>query len=113
MADAKPGVSLDSINTIINQEMKKVLSQGVTQEELDRAKTRYFSSFIKGMERIGGFGGKSDILAQNETYGGSADYYKKIHQWIKNATIADLKKAANDWLTDGEYVLQILPLWRL
>ncbi len=109
MADAKPGVSLDSINTIINQEMKKVLSQGVTQEELDRAKTRYFSSFIKGMERIGGFGGKSDILAQNETYGGSADYYKKIQQWVKNATIADLKKTANEWLTDGEYVLQILP----
>lgn len=109
IADAKPGVSLDSINSIVNAEMKKVFTQGLTPEELERAKTRYFSNFIKGMERIGGFGGKSDILAQNATYGGSPDYYKKVQSWTKTATPADLKKTANDWLTDGEYVLEIFP----
>ncbi len=109
IADAKPNVGLDSINKIIDEEMQKVFTQGVTTEELERAKTRYFSGFIKGMERIGGFGGKSDILAQSATYGGSADFYKKIHAWVKNASAADIKKTANDWLTDGEYVLKILP----
>ncbi|MEP6512296.1 MAG: pitrilysin family protein [Parafilimonas sp.] len=109
IADAKPNVGLDSINKIIDEEMQKVFTQGVTTEELERAKTRYFSGFIKGMERIGGFGGKSDILAQSATYGGSADFYKKIQAWFKNASAADIKKTANDWLTDGEYVLKILP----
>lgn len=108
-ADAKPGVELVKINEVINEELKKVFSGGVTKEELERAKTRYFSNFIKGVERIGGFGGKSDILALSATYGGRADYYKTIQNMVKAASPADIKKAANDWLTDGEYVLEIVP----
>ncbi len=109
IADAKPEVALSQIDKIINDEMQKIFMQGVTPGELERAKTRYFSGFIKGMERIGGFGGKSDILAQSATFGGSPDYYKKIQAWTKNATPANIKKVANNWLADGEYVLEILP----
>lgn len=109
VADAKPGVELSKLNAVINEELKKVFDQGVTTIELERAKTRHFSNFIKGIERIGGFGGKSDILALNATYGGSADYYKKVNNWIKSASQDNLKSAANKWLTDGEYVLNINP----
>lgn len=108
-ADAKPGVELTTINKMVNEELQKIFSAGVTKQELERAKTRYFSGFVKGAERIGGFGGKSDILALSATYGGSPDYYKTIQKMVKTATIADIKKAANVWLTDGEYVLQIVP----
>ncbi len=108
-ADAKPGVSLDKINSIVNEELKKVLSAGITTAELERSKTRAFSGFIKGAERIGGFGGKSDILIQNEVFGGSPDYYKKIYKRIADATPADIKNIAAAWLTDGEYRLDILP----
>lgn len=108
-ADAKPGVSLEKIESVIDEELQKLMKDGVTKEELNKIKTQYFANFIKGMERIGGFGGKSDILAQNEVYGGSPDYYKKVHGWIKSATGADLQKAAGKWLTDGKYALQIQP----
>jgi hypothetical protein len=30
---------------------------------------------VRGIERIGGFGGKSDVLARNEVFRGSADHY--------------------------------------
>jgi len=108
-ADAKPGIELAKVESVINEELKKILKDGVTPEELTRVKTQYFANFVKGMERIGGFGGKSDILAQNEVYGGSADYYKTIHKWIKEATPADIKRVANEWLNDGEYALEINP----
>ncbi len=108
-ADAKPGIELSKVESAINEELKKIFKDGVTPEELNRVKTQYFANFIKGMERIGGFGGKSDILAQNEVYGGSADYYKTIHKWIKEATPADIKRVANEWLSDGEYALEIHP----
>jgi len=108
-ADAKPGVELNKINAVINEELKKIFTAGPTVNELERAKTSYFSSFIKGMERIGGFGGKSDILAQNECYGGDAGYYKVTNDFVKKATVADIKKVANDWLSDGEYILKINP----
>ena len=108
-ADAKPGIELAKVESVINEELKKILRDGVTPEELTRVKTQYFANFVKGMERIGGFGGKSDILAQNEVYGGSGDYYKTIHKWIKEATPADIKRVANEWLSDGEYALEIHP----
>jgi len=105
----KPGYTGGKIDTVINEELHKMLTQGPTAAEVERAKTNYFANFVKGMERIGGFGGTSDILAQSQTFGGSPDYYKKIQKWIKNATPADIKKAAVDWLSDGEYVLDIEP----
>ena len=107
--DVKPGYTVGKIDTVINEELNKIITQGVTAEELERAKTNYFASFVKGMERIGGFGGTSDILAQSETFGGNPDYYKKIQDWIKNATPANIKEAAVEWLSDGEYVLDIEP----
>ncbi len=109
IADAKPGIELSKLNTVVNDEMQKIFSQGVTSAELERAKTRYFSGFLKGMERIGGFGGKSDILAQNASYGGRADYYKTVNNWVKTTSPADIKKVAMQWLQSGEYVLNITP----
>jgi len=109
VADAKPGIDLEKLNSVIDEELKKVLTQGVNAAELERMKTEYFADFIKGIERIGGFGGKSDILAQNATYGGDAGYFKTVHQWIKSTTVADIKKAAVTWLQDGEFVLNIHP----
>lgn len=109
IANAKPGVDLKKIEKVIDEELHKIITTGVTTMELERAKTRHFSNFVKGMERIGGFGGKSDILAHSETFSGSADHFKKVLNWTKDATTADIKKVATQWLTDGEYVLQILP----
>ncbi|MCU0404386.1 MAG: insulinase family protein, partial [Chitinophagaceae bacterium] len=108
-ADAKPGISLGRIDTVINEELKKILATGPTAEELERAKTRYFSGFVKGMERIGGFGGKSDILAEAETYGGDASHYKKVNQYVKESTPSSVQKAGQQWLSEGEYVLHIVP----
>ena len=109
IADAKPGITLDSLDHSINIEIASILAKGVSAPELERAKTKYFSGFIKGMERIGGFGGKSDILAENETYGNDASHYKVVQQWIKNAQLADMKNVAQSWLSDGEYKLKIYP----
>jgi predicted Zn-dependent peptidase len=85
------------------------LQQGITPAELERAKTRQFANFVKGLERIGGFGGKSDVLAQYETFTGSAEHYKQVLQWIRDASVTDIKKQGNEWLSDGDYVLNILP----
>jgi len=109
VTDAKPGVSLDTIHAIIKEELGRFFAGGPTAAELERAKTAYFSGFIKGMERIGGFGGKSDILATNETFGGDADHYKTVNAWTREATPDGVRKVAGAWLSDGEYALKIVP----
>ena len=74
-----------------------------------RARAQYEASFVRGIERIGGFGGKSDRLAQSQVFRGSPDAYKISLKRIQKATAEDLKAAANRWLSDGVYVLEVHP----
>ncbi|MDQ6888620.1 MAG: insulinase family protein, partial [Gemmatimonadota bacterium] len=66
-------------------------------------------AFIRGIERIGGFGGKSDILARGMVYRGDPEAYKTIQARIATATAADLRSAAQRWLSGGVYVLEVHP----
>jgi zinc protease len=106
---AKPGDDLTKVKKGVDEELAKILKDGPTQSELDRIRTAWFARFVRGAERIGGFGGKSDILAQSAVYNGSPDAYKKTLQWVANATPADIKRVANEWLGDGVYNLEIMP----
>ena len=108
-ATAKEGVPLDKIEDEINEELNKLLKEGPTAEELERVKTNYISNFVRGIERIGGFGGKSDILATGEVFADTPDFYKTRLNWIKSSTIEDIKESGNKWLSDGKFMLEVLP----
>lgn len=108
-ATAKPGEDLRKVEKALDEELAKLLQEGPKANELKKVQTQYFANFVRGIERIGGFGGKSDILAMNQVYGGSPDYYKTKLNWVKNASTADIHKAAKDWLSDGVYVLEVYP----
>jgi zinc protease len=113
VATAKPGIELGRIERALDEELQKFLDKGPTQAELTRIKNQYRARFIRGIERIGGFGGKSDILASSMVYGGSPDAYKITLDRVQKATPADLKSAAVRWLSDGDYVLEITPFPKL
>jgi predicted Zn-dependent peptidase len=104
-ADVKPGGDAEEVRAKLLAEINAMAASGPTEAELNRAKAAYFSSFIKGLERIGGFGGVSDILASNETYFGDASYYKTVLKFVEEATIQDLKATAQKWLTKGKHTL--------
>ena len=65
---AKPAGDLAVIEKAVNEEMQKLFVVPPAQDELDRVKTQIFAQFIRGAERIGGFGGKSDILARSQVF---------------------------------------------
>lgn len=99
----------DKVQTVLQSEINKLIQEGPTEAELKRVKADYFAGFLKGLERIGGFGGVSDKLASNETYFGDADYYKTILKYVEDATTNDLKATAQKWLTRGKHVLVCNP----
>ncbi|MDP3312268.1 pitrilysin family protein [Lutibacter sp.] len=104
-ANVKPGGDSENVKATMLKELDNFIKNGPTEVELKRAKASYFSSFIKGLERIGGFGGTSDILASNETYFGDASFYKTSLKYVQDATIEDLKLTAQKWLTKGKHTL--------
>jgi zinc protease len=108
-ATAKPGQDLPSVEKALDEELERFLKTGPTEAELERVKTQYAAGFIRGIERIGGFGGKSDILARSQTFTGAPDTYKQALELVEAANPADLTTVANNWLDDGVYVLNVTP----
>jgi len=108
-ATARPGEGLAQVEKELDEELTRFLKDGPTHEELERVKVQYEANFIRGIERIGGFGGKSDRLAQSMVFRGSPDAYKISLQRVREATPEDLKAAANRWLSDGVYILEVHP----
>ncbi|HEX6083289.1 MAG TPA: pitrilysin family protein [Thermoanaerobaculia bacterium] len=108
----KADADVAKLEKAIDEEVARLLRDGPTAAEMNRVRTQYFARFVRGAERIGGFGGKSDILARSFVYGGSPDSYKQTLGWIEKAVAEDLKKVGREWLSDGDYTLTILPFPR-
>ncbi|WP_298743195.1 pitrilysin family protein [uncultured Brevundimonas sp.] len=106
---AKPGQDLGRIEAIVDEEMARLLRDGPTAIELERARTNVGAAFVRGLERIGGFGGKSDILAESQVFHGDPGAWRGSYDRILAARPADLAGAGREWLTDGSYSLQVLP----
>jgi zinc protease len=109
VATAKQGEDLRKVEKAVDEEFARFLEDGPTPRELDRIRTQSYAGFVRGVERIGGFGGKSDILASSQTYLGSPGSYRQRLQNLEAATIADLCDTARSWLSDGVYALEVLP----
>jgi zinc protease len=108
-ATVKPGGEEAAVEKAIDEELAKLLAGGPAADELERVRSQYFASFVRGLERIGGFGGKSDLLARSEVFGGSPDAYKKDLAWVRGATAAEVQNVAKAWLSDGVYTQIIRP----
>jgi zinc protease len=106
---ARTGHNLDEIEKAIDQEMARFLKDGPTAEEFQRVQTQYLANFLRGIERIGGFGGKSDRLARYETFTGDAGNYEVTLKRVRQASAEHLKSAANRWLSDGVYIAEVQP----
>lgn len=107
--NVKEGQDPKKLEKELAEEISKFIEEGPTEAELKRVKAAYFANFIKGLERIGGFGGVSDILASNQTYHGDASYYKTQLKYAEEATIEDLQNTAKKWLTKGKHILVCNP----
>ncbi|MFN0104302.1 MAG: M16 family metallopeptidase [Bryobacteraceae bacterium] len=109
IATARPGVEFAKLEAAVDDELARFLHAGPTEQELKLSKTQAMAGFLRGIERIGGFGGKSDVLASCEVYTGDPGCYKKSIEIFEKAAWPEVKAVANKWLTDGVYVLEIHP----
>ena len=108
-ATARSGTPLSQVEKAVDEELARFLASGPTPAEMRRVKTQYRAGFVRGVERIGGFGGKSDVLAQGEVFAGRPDFYKVRLDRVQRATPEQLLRSAKQWLSDGMYNLEVLP----
>jgi zinc protease len=102
---ADPAEAEREMDGVINE----LIEKGPTQDELQRARSRTLADFLRGIERLGGFGGRSDVLAESMTYGGSPDAYLEGLEKMASTQPAEVKAAGQKWLRANHYTMLVKP----
>ena len=97
------------VEAALDEELARLIEKGPTKKELARTQTQIRADFLRGIESVGGFGGKADILAQSEVYFGEPDAYLESFKTISTARRKDIKAALRRWIHEGAFVLEVHP----
>ncbi len=108
-ADVRPGVDAAKVGERLDAIIADFIKTGPTAEELERYKTRTASSRIRGLESVGGFGGKAVTLASGALYMNDPGYYKKQLATLAAVTPEQARTVTAKWLSRPAYSLTIEP----
>ena len=108
-ATAQPGQDLAEVEQMMDEEIQRFFDHGPTREELERVITETRAGFIRGIERVGGFGGKSGILAEGAVFGGRPDAFKESLEILSSVRPENLRDTAREWLSNGAFILEVHP----
>ena len=103
------GQDLRTVERALDEELARFLAEGPTRAELERAKTEIRAGFIRGVEQVGGFRGKSNILAESAVYGGRPDFYQHSLGVLNGATQQQVLATARKWIQGDPLVVEIHP----
>ena len=101
IATARPGQSLAELEQIILDEIAQFAERGPSEEELLREKSKQEYDFISGLERLGGFGGKADLLNQYNTFLGAPDYFAKDYERYERIRAGEIQEAVQRHLNEA------------
>ncbi|QYF93546.1 insulinase family protein [Massilia sp. PAMC28688] len=113
IATVKEGVDPLLVEREIDAVIAELIEKGPTAEELKRVKTSNLATHARNLERLGGFGGRADILAESMTYAGTPEAYLDHLQTMAAATPAQVKAASAKWLRANHYTMTVKPFAKL
>ena len=102
----KPGQSPARMAQLVNEEIRKLSAQGVTDRELARAQNTYRAQFL---DRLTSVNGKADQLNFYNYYAGTPDYVRQDAARYDAVTAADIQRAARDYLGKPKVVMTVVP----
>ena len=97
-AYVKPGVDPAVVSKRLDEIMADYIAKGPTADEVQRAVMSEVSDDIRGLEEVGGFGGKAVSLAQGQTFAHDSDFYKKTLTTYAAITPAAVRTQMQQWL---------------
>ena len=112
IATAAPGRSLTEVDQAIQRELDALIAAGPTGKEIERCLAQAEAHFLHRLQTVGGFGGKSDQLNAYNVFLGEPGFFEGDLARYRNATVADLQRAAATWLRRGRVLLSVVPKGR-
>ncbi|QRN97466.1 insulinase family protein [Archangium violaceum] len=109
-AVARPGISSDALAREIDAVLDEVRREGITQEELNRSRTRFETQMLAGLQSVGGFGGKADVLQSYNHYVSDPGYLDEDLARYDAVTVDKARDFARDLLKpEARVVVHAVP----
>jgi zinc protease len=113
VATARPGHSLRELEKVIQQEIDRLKTERPTFRELQRAVNQFEASFLRRLERVGGFYGKADLLNNYLVETGNPDYFNEDLSRYRALDPTDIQTAVQTYILDNaRCVLSVVPKGR-
>jgi len=106
----RPGNTLTDLEQAADAVIDTLKAEGPTAEEIQKAVAGQELAFVRGLESNLG---KAFRLADGAGFHGDPGYFRTEYNKVQSVTAADIKRAANKYLTKGRVVLSIVPLGKL
>src|SRR5688572_13985478 len=103
-ATAKENISIDQIERAVDAEVARVISDGISEDELTRAKNRAEVDYAHQIEN---YDMRADLIAMMSTYFNDPE---RVHHWLdpyRSATAEDLRNVARKYLTPENRVTTV------
>ncbi len=107
--DVRPGVDVAMVEKRMDAILADFLAKGPTADEVKRYQVRSIAGSVKGLEAVGGFGGKAVALASGALYSNDPAHYKKELAELAAETPLKVKTISAKWLSRPVYGLNIVP----
>ena len=108
-ADVKPGTDAKAVGAALDGEITRLINDGPTPDEVQRASMAWVGGVIRGLESVGGFTGQAPRLAEGLLYSGDPAHYRVELQRAAHITPADVRAAMQKWLRHPAFSLTIEP----
>jgi len=110
VATAAPGHTLGDLASAIDDELRRVVDEGPSVDEMERAMAQAEAHFMYRLQTVGGFGGKSDQLNAYNVLRGNPGFFAGDLERYRNATRDSLQAAAQAYLAlDRRVALSVIP----
>ena len=104
-ATAKPGVELDTLKSIILEELHNLRSTNLEEALITRSRNALGSQFIYGLQNTGSM---ADQINSYDFYFGEPNLFEKEYNMMKSFPTDDIHKLAVDFLDDSFCELRVL-----
>ncbi|WP_221793523.1 M16 family metallopeptidase [Aquisediminimonas sediminicola] len=108
-ADVKPGVDPALVAKRLDEIIADFRANGPTADEVQRVATGELASSIVGLEQVGGFNGKANVLAEGLLYNNDVNHYRAELAQYGSATPAQVTAVMQKWLSRPVYNLTVEP----
>jgi predicted Zn-dependent peptidase len=110
-AVARPGVTSDALAKELDAVLEEVRREGISQQELNRARTRFETQMLAGLQSVGGFGGKADVLQSYNHYMNDPGFLDEDLSRYDAVTTERVRDFAREYLKpDARVVLHAVPV---